>query len=88
MGVLNSRGNVVFKTAGSKQTSKFTGKGDLKRFQIWKYLLHYCVTGLTNASVRGKSVHQENVSRGHIFLGNPVLPDRIYCLPQDQMSPL
>ena len=38
--------------------------------------------------VEWKSVHQENVSRGHIFLGNPVLPNRIFCLPQDQVSSL
>ena len=34
-----------------------------------------------------KSVCQENMSEGHIFIGNSVLPDRIYCLPQEQMSP-
>ena len=38
-------------------------------------------------------VSEENLSArkmcpgGHTFLGNPVLPDRIYCLSQDQMSP-
>ena len=75
-----------FQNSWLKANIKIHRQRRLKRLQIWKYLIHYCVTGLTNASVRGKSVHQENLFRGHILLGNPVLPDRIYCLPQDQMS--
>ena len=32
------------------------------------------------SGVGGNCVRQDNVSGGHIFLGNSVLPDRIYIL--------
>jgi len=37
-------------------------------------------------SVEGICVHQENVSREHILLGNSVLLDMIYCPPLDKLS--
>ena len=39
-----------------------------------------------NTGVGGSYVCQENVSGGDIFLGNSVLPDRIYCPPWDTLS--
>ena len=41
---------------------------------------------LLNLSVRGKCVHWEMCPALYKFLGNSVLPDRIYTLSQDQMS--
>ena len=46
-----------------------------------KYYLENRDTFEMYLGVGGKSVRQENVSGGYIFLGNSVLPDRIYCPP-------
>ena len=55
---------------------------------ICSYYMNNFKPGLHHlqAGVRGKSVCQENVSGEHIFLGNAVQLDSIYCLPQEQVS--
>ena len=47
---------------------------------------HPCTKLWDTYSVREKCVCQKNVSGGYIFLGNSVLPDRICCPFQGQVS--
>ena len=63
----------------------------------WMYKFTWFINYANNDIPTSYNVYiplsEENVSvrkmclREHIFLGKPVLPDRIYCPPQDQVFP-